>query len=72
MVRWSGIRALGLAGLCPCSLHFFSDWEKQIKKIDDAEDKRKNQNHAGVLLGRKIATASHPLQNLSIPYAGAS
>lgn len=52
-----------LTSCCP-------DWEKQIKKIDDAEDKRKNQSHAGVLLGRKIASASHPLQNLSIPYAG--
>lgn len=46
-----------------------ADWEKQIKKIDDAEDRRKNQNHSGDLLRQKIDAASHPLLNLAIPYA---
>jgi SWI/SNF-related matrix-associated actin-dependent regulator of chromatin subfamily A member 5 len=45
-----------------------TDWERQIAKIETAEAKRGVNTQINQLLTEKVAAASHPYQQLAIPY----
>lgn len=49
--------------------HNDTDWEKLIKKIEDAEQGRQKNDQLSDLIRQKVNGVEHPLQTLKIVYA---
>ena len=45
------------------------DWERQMKKIEDAEARRDKDRYIERLLKDKVESTRHPFQSLTVAYA---